>query len=126
MSKLSRPAPKNNKRSDNPRVVMVKTIKARMLGGIDRDLFQGQLINVSKTGAQFYSNKFIETNALVVLDLDSLDGSHAVAFEGRTVWARKNPLKTMGRYAYGVNFEKMTPDLVKFLEMNYSLASTAE
>ena len=66
MSKLSRPAPKNNKRSANPRVVMVKTIKARMLGGIDRDLFQGQLINVSKTGAQFYSNKFIETNASVV------------------------------------------------------------
>ena len=40
MSKLSRPAPKNNKRSDHPRVIMVKNIKARMLGGVDRDLFQ--------------------------------------------------------------------------------------
>jgi hypothetical protein len=126
MSKLSRPAPKNNKRSDHPRVIMVKNIKARMLGGVDRDLFQAQLINVSKTGAQFYSNKFIETNAPVVLDLDSLDGSHSVPYEGRTVWARKNPLKTMGRYAYGVNFEKMNPDLVKFLEANYSLGPSAE
>jgi hypothetical protein len=32
----------------------------------------------------------------------------------------------MGRYAYGVNFEKMTADLVKFLETNYSLAPAAE
>ncbi|HVM32492.1 MAG TPA: PilZ domain-containing protein [bacterium] len=126
MSKLNRPSPKSNKRSDNPRVVMVKTIKARMLGGMDRDIFQAQLINVSKTGAQFYSNKFVETNGGVVLDLDSLDGSHSVAFEGRIVWARKNPLKAMGRYAYGVNFEKMTGDLVKFLENNYSLAPAAE
>ncbi|MGH7739689.1 MAG: PilZ domain-containing protein [bacterium] len=126
MSKLIRPAQKNNKRSDNRRVIMVKTIKARMPGGMNRDLFQAQLINVSKTGAQFYSNTFIETNGAVVVELDSLDGSHSVSFEGRTVWARKNPLKTMGRYAYGVNFEKITPELVKFLEMNYSLGPIAE
>jgi hypothetical protein len=122
MAKLTRPQqPKSNKRAPNPRVIMVKMIKIRLPNALNKDAAQANLINISATGAQFYSNQFIETHGLVTLELDSLDGSHTVTFLGKAVWARKNPMKTMGRYAYGVNFENMTAEHSKFLELNYSL-----
>jgi len=128
MAKLVRPQhqQKNNKRTDNRRVIMVKTIKIRLQESMNTDASPAHLINISPTGAQFYSNQYIETHALVTLELDSLDGSHCVTYLGRVVWARKNPMKTMGRYAYGVNFEKMTSEHSKFLESNYSLGPLSE
>jgi c-di-GMP-binding flagellar brake protein YcgR len=126
MKKTVRPQSRNNTRT-NRRVVMVKSVKGRIQSPVkDGDTFRAQLINVSNTGAQIYSNKSIENNTEISLELGSLDGSHIVAYMGKVVWARKNPMKSMGRFAYGVNFESITPDHVKFLETNYSLSNNPE
>lgn len=126
VKKIVKPQSKGNKRT-NRRVVMVKSIKGRIMGSVrDGETFRAQLVNVSSTGAQIYSNKSIDNNTEISLELDSLDGSHCVNYAVKVVWARKNPMKSMGRYAYGVNFEKVTPEHVKFLETNYSLNPTHE
>lgn len=123
--KNPRPQSKNsssNKRT-NRRVVMVKSVKGRLAeAGREGEDFRAQLVNVSSTGAQIYSNKVMDNNTRVTLDLDSLDGSHSVSYEGKVVWVRKNPMKTMGRFAYGINYERMTPEHLRFLETNYSLS----
>lgn len=125
MKKILRPQSKSNKRT-NRRIVMVKSIKGRVLNTMhDEETFRSQLVNVSSTGSQIYSNKSIENGSNVELELDSLDGSHKVTYPGKVVWSRKNPMKSMGRYAYGVNFEKMTAEHFKFLESNYSLNPTS-
>ncbi len=127
MKKILRPQAGNSNKRTNKRVVMVKSIKGHVLDNLrEEGEFRAQLINVSTTGAQIYSNKSIENNTAINLELDSLDGSHNVVYDGRVVWARKNPMKSMGRYAYGVNFEKMTPEHFKFLEANYSLSEVPE
>jgi hypothetical protein len=121
MKKILRPQSKGNKRT-NRRVVMVKSVKGLVLSSPrEGDTFRANLINVSSTGCQIYSNKSIDNNNMVSLELGSLDGSHNVAYTGKVVWARKNPMKSMGRFAYGVNFEDMTAEHFKFLETNYSL-----
>ncbi len=124
MKKIVRSPAKNNKRT-NRRVVMVKSIKGRVTDSTDGSDFRAQLVNVSFTGAQIYSNKAVDNNTGVSLELDSLDGSHSVTYLGKVVWARKNPMKSMGRFAYGVNFENVTPEHIHFLETNYSLSSPA-
>jgi len=124
MKKIVRTPSKNNKRT-NRRVVMVKSIKGRVTNSADGGVFRAQLVNVSFTGAQIYSNKAVDNNTGVSLELDSLDGSHSVIYLGKVVWARKNPMKSMGRFAYGVNFENVTPEHIHFLETNYSLSSPA-
>lgn len=122
MKKITRSQNKSNKRT-NRRVVMVKSIRGRIADSArDGDLFRAQLVNVSSTGAQIYSSKAIDHNINITLELDSLDGSHSVVYSGKVVWSRKNPMKSMGRYAYGVNFEKVTPEHIHFLESNYSLS----
>jgi len=102
---------------------MVKSIKGHIQATLkDGGIFRAQLVNLSSTGAQIYSNKAIEIGGGVDLELDSLDGSHCVSYAGKIVWARKNPMKSMGRFAYGVNFNKVTAEHIKFLEDNYSLS----
>jgi hypothetical protein len=125
VKKIVRPA-KNNTRN-NRRVVMVKSVKGRILGQAgEGEVFRAQLVNVSFTGSQIYSNKVVTNNAEVALELDSLDGSHCLVYSGKVVWVRKNPMKAMGRYAYGINFSKVTADQIRFLENNYSLNPPAE
>jgi c-di-GMP-binding flagellar brake protein YcgR len=126
MKKILRPQPKPNSRT-NRRVVMVKSVKGRIVDQVrEGEVFRAQLVNVSSTGAQVYSNKTIENGTGMALDLDSLDGTHTVTYRGKVVWARKNPMKTMGRYAYGIHFAGMDAEMIKFLETNYSLSSPAE
>ncbi len=126
MKKIPRPNPESFKRTNNNRVVMVKSIKGRLLNSTQGDLFRAHLVNISATGAQIYSNKTMVEKADLCLELDSLDGSLAMSFNGKVVWVRKNPMKTMGRYAYGVNFNNPTPDHVSFLEKNYSLTTVPD
>jgi hypothetical protein len=125
MKKIPRPHPDDFKRT-NKRVVMVKSIKGRILNSVHGDDFRAQLVNVSSTGAQIYSNKSLVDKTALRLELDSLDGSHTMTFPGTVVWSRKNPMKTMGRFAYGINFDKPTTDHVSFLEKHYSLSSVPE
>jgi c-di-GMP-binding flagellar brake protein YcgR len=127
MKKIVRPQNKTDNKRTNRRVVMVKSIKGRIADSErDGEVFRAQLVNVSSTGAQIYSNKTLDNNTAITLELDSLDGSHSVTYLGKVVWARKNPMKSMGRFAYGVNFEDVTPEHIKFLETNYSLSSPAD
>lgn len=126
MKKITRPQSKGNKRT-NRRVVMVKSVKGRVSEqGREGEVFRAQLVNVSSTGSQIYSNKVMDNNTKLELDLDSLDGSHGVTYLGKVVWVRKNPMKTMGRFAYGVHFLNMTSEHIKFLETNYSLSPASE
>ncbi len=121
MKKVNRTEASNKR--NNRRVVTVKSIKGHVHATLkDGGIFRAQLVNLSGTGAQVYSNKAIEIGANVDLELDSLDGSHSVNYTGKIVWARKNPMKTMGRFAYGVNFNKVDAEQLKFLETNYSLS----
>ena len=121
MKKISRPEASNKR--NNRRVVMVKSIKGLVHDAMkDAGIFRAQLVNLSNTGAQVYSNKAIEIGAGVDLELDSLDGSHSVSYTGKVVWARKNPMKAMGRFAYGVNFNRINSEQAKFLETNYSMS----
>jgi hypothetical protein len=125
MKKIPRPHPDGFKRT-NKRVVMVKSIKGRLSNSVEDNIFRAHLVNVSSTGAQIYSNKSMEDRTALILELDSIDGSHAMTFPGKVVWSRKNPMKNMGRFAYGINFEKPTVDHVSFLEKHYSLSPVPE
>ena len=126
MKKIVRPQSKSNQRT-NLRVVMIKSIKGTIADSVrDGEIFRAQLVNVSSTGAQIYSNKTLDNGTGINLELDSLDGSHCVTYLGKVVWARKNPMKSMGRFAYGINFDNVTPEHIKFLETNYSLTQPAE
>jgi hypothetical protein len=126
MKKNIRTQPKNNKRISR-RVINVQSIKGCIIDAIrNGEEFRAKLVNVSSTGAQIYSSKPLNTNMKITLEFDSPDGNHRVVFAGKIVWSRKNPMKSMGRYAYGVNFEEMTPELIKFLEANYSLSPSSE
>ncbi len=126
MKKIPRPQNQNNKRT-NRRVVMVKSIRGYVNNTLnDGTAFRAQLINVSTTGCQIYSNKGLEPNTSINLDLDSLDGSHCMTYTSKVVWAKKNPMKSMGRFAYGINFEVITAEHIKFLENNYSLSAQPE
>jgi hypothetical protein len=83
MKKNLRSESKNNQRT-NRRVVMVKSVKGKVLSSPrDGETFRAQLINVSSTGSQIYSNKSIENNSMVSLELGSLDGSHSVSYPGK-------------------------------------------
>ena len=103
---------------------MVKTIKGHQVDSAQGGEFRANLIDISSTGSQITSHTVLENHSMVSLELDSMDGSHVVTYRGRVVWVRKNPMKSMGRFAYGVNFEALTPDQIRFLENNYSLNSS--
>ena len=101
---------------------MVKAIRGRVVNSSREETnFRAQLVNVSATGAQFYSHKTIYDRAEITLELNSLDGGHTVTYNGKVIWVRKNPMKSMGRFAYGVNFEGLTQEQVDFLKTNYSM-----
>jgi hypothetical protein len=126
MKKIARNQPKSNKRISR-RVVMVKSIRGRLLNETREETsFRAQLVNVSATGAQFYSHKSIYDRAEVLLELNSLDGGHTIVYKGKIIWVRKNPMKTMGRFAYGVHFDPLTSEQVEFLKTNYSMDPSFE
>jgi hypothetical protein len=126
MKKTSRNQPKSNKRISR-RVVMVKPIRGRLVNATrDETNFRAQLVNVSATGAQFYSHKTIYDRTEIILELNSLDGGHTIVYKGIIIWVRKNPMKTMGRFAYGLHFDPLTPEQVEFLKTNYSMDSSFE
>jgi len=47
------------------------------------------------------------------------DGYQALTFTGTVVWARRNAMKTMGRFAYGVTFNIPTRDHKAFVADNF-------
>ena len=120
--KKNRPALQKNKRV-NRRVAMVKTVKGRLVGPAGEGLpFRANLVNVGIAGAQICCDESPENRTKISLELDSLDGNRWVSYLGRVAWTRKNPLKSMGRFAVGIHFDEVTPEQTRFLENNYALS----
>ena len=70
---------------------------------------------------QVYSNQTMEIGDEITLELPSLGSTPSVFYPGKIIWIHKNPVKSMGRFAYGVRFEEMTAEKSKFLELNFYL-----
>ena len=105
------------------RVLVVRPIKGRVnvsKNAAESD-FSVHLMNISLSGSQIYSNQTMEMGDKVSLELPSLESSPTVVYHGKIMWVHKNPMKSMGRFAYGLQFEDLTPEKAKFLEQNFYL-----
>ena len=105
------------------RVLVVRPIKSHNKSSKtikDQD-FGVHLMNISLSGAQVYSNQTMEIGDEITLELPSLGSTPSVFYPGKIIWIHKNPVKSMGRFAYGVRFEDMTAEKSKFLELNFYL-----
>jgi hypothetical protein len=105
------------------RVLVVRPIKGRLNASkvSQESDFGVHLMNISLSGAQIYSNQTMEIGDKVSLELPSLEANPTVIYNGKIMWVHKNPMKSMGRFAYGVLFEDITPEKSKFLEQNFYL-----
>ena len=122
MSKLH-PGHSGIEKRKNRRVLVVRPIKGRVkpVKTNREEDFGVHLMNISLSGAQIYSNQVMEIGDQVQLELPSLEASPTVVYPGKIVWVHKNPMKSMGRFAYGLHFENLTADKAKFLEQNFYL-----
>jgi len=105
------------------RVLVVRPIKSHNKSSKtakDQD-FGVHLMNISLSGAQIYSNQVMEIGDEINLELPSLGSTPSVFYGGKVIWIHKNPVKSMGRFAYGVRFEEMTAEKTRFLELNFYL-----
>jgi hypothetical protein len=105
------------------RVLVVRPIKGRISDSnvTQKSDFGFHLMNISLSGAQIYSNQTMEIGDKISLELPSLEANPTVIYNGKIVWVHKNPMKSMGRFAYGVDFETLTEEKTKFLEQNFYL-----
>jgi Tfp pilus assembly protein PilZ len=105
------------------RVLVVRPVKGRVKPAKTNkeEDFGVHLMNISLSGCQIYSNQAMEIGDHVQLELPSLEASPTVVYPGKIVWVHKNPMKSMGRFAYGIAFEHMTQEQSKFLEQNFYL-----
>jgi len=121
----TKPQAKKNKRSSH-RAVIVKSITGRLLRPPGSgEVFRANLVNVGAAGAQICTNQTLENHLRVSLELDSLDGARLLTYAGQVVWIRKNPLKSMGRFAVGIQFDGLTSAQSRFLGENYALGFTS-
>lgn len=122
MSKLH-PNQSGIEKRKHRRVLVVRPIKGRVKPAKTNreEDFGVHLMNISLSGAQIYSNQPMEIGDQVQLELPSLEASPTVVYPGRIVWVHKNPMKSMGRFAYGLSFDAMTAEKAKFLEQNFYL-----
>ncbi len=122
MSKLH-PTHSGIEKRKHRRVLVVRPIKGRVkpIKTNKEEDFGVHLMNISLSGAQIYSNQTMEIGDQVQLELPSLEASPTVVYLGKIVWVHKNPMKSMGRFAYGLSFDSMTPEKAKFLEQNFYL-----
>jgi len=122
MSKLH-PTHSGIEKRKHRRVLVVRPIKGRVkpAKASKEEDFGVHLMNISLSGAQIYSNQSMDIGDSVHLELPSLEASPTVVYQGQVVWVHKNPMKSMGRYAYGVHFDSLTPEKAKFLEQNFYL-----
>ena len=105
------------------RVLVVRPVKGRVKPAKTNkeEDFGVHLMNISLSGAQVYSNQTMEIGDEITLELPSLGSTPSVFYPGKIIWIHKNPVKSMGRFAYGVRFEEMTAEKSKFLELNFYL-----
>ena len=125
--KTVRPTLDDSHSRSAPRTVALQAFNCRyMEKGSDIPGFRSHLINISSPGAQIYSHKPLDEGTLLALDIWSKNGIESLEFSGKVVWARKNALKFMGRYAYGVHFLNPTPAHQAFVSANFTPEAAGE
>jgi c-di-GMP-binding flagellar brake protein YcgR len=103
-----------------PRTVALQSFNCHLSEKSGDPVFRAHLINISATGSQIYSSKPMDEGTMLSLEIWDKEGLQTLEFHGKVVWARKNALKFMGRYAYGVHFMKLTDIQQDFVASNFS------
>jgi Tfp pilus assembly protein PilZ len=99
------------------RVLVVRPIQGRDV----KSDFSVHLMNISLSGAQIYASQNLEIGNPVYLELPAMQDTPQLTLKGKIMWVHRNPMEFMGRYAYGLQFEELTPEITKFLEQNFYL-----
>jgi c-di-GMP-binding flagellar brake protein YcgR len=108
------------------RVLVVRPINSLIEKKSQTENYRVHLMNISLSGAQIYANQTMQVSEPISLELPSLEATPKVILKGRIVWIHKNPMKTMGRFAYGINFENVSPENIEFLEQNFYFGEKTE
>ncbi len=117
--RISRPDPDIHKRVA-PRIVVLQSMNCYVLGpGAQSGSFRANLIDISATGMQIYTPKPMDEHTVIAMEVRSKDGFQSLTFTGTVVWARRNAMKSMGRFAYGVVFNAPSRDLKAFVAENF-------
>jgi c-di-GMP-binding flagellar brake protein YcgR len=109
-----------------PRTVALQSFNCALSEKSGDPVFRAHLINISATGTQIYSSKPMDEGTMLNLEIWDKEGLQTLQFHGKVVWARKNGLKFMGRYAYGVAFMNPTDIQQDFISSNFSEADASE
>jgi len=117
--KTVHPSTDSHKRSA-PRTVALQSFNCSLSEKSGDPIFRSHLINISATGMQIYSSKPMDEGTMLHLEIWDKEGLQTLQFHGKVVWARKNALKFMGRYAYGVHFLNLTAIQQDFLANNFN------
>ena len=112
--KFEKPVQKSDHRRAK-RVILLENVQGTVLKQ-DSPPFRANLINVSVTGCEIYTSKVLNSGRLINLGLISPTDGSMVTFTGEVVRALKNPMKSMGRYAYGIRFSNLDTEKVQFLK----------
>lgn len=114
LKKKSNDKPKSDHRRAK-RVILLENVQGTVIG-TDAPPFRANLINVSVTGCEIYTSKVLNSGHRINLGLISPTDGSMVTFSGEVVRALKNPMKSMGRYAYGIRFTNLDTEKSQFLQ----------
>ena len=106
--------PKSDNRRSK-RVILLENVQGTVAGG-EGPPFRANLINVSTTGCQIYTSKVLNSGSRINLVLISPTDGSMLAFTGEVVRALKSPMKSIGRYAYGIRFSNLNTEKTQFLK----------
>lgn len=109
-----------------PRTVALQSFNCQLAEKSGDPVFRSNLINLSTTGCQIYSSKPMDEGTKLNLDIWDKEGLQTLQFHGKVVWARKNALKFMGRYAYGVQFTNPSAIQQDFIANNFTPEDAVE
>jgi c-di-GMP-binding flagellar brake protein YcgR len=110
--------PESKPKSDHrraKRVILLENVQGTVVNS-DGPPFRANLINVSVTGCEIYTSKVLNSGNRINLGLISPTDGSMVTFMGEVVRALKNPMKSMGRYAYGIRFSNLDTEKSQFLK----------
>jgi hypothetical protein len=103
-----------------PRTVALQSFNCALSEKSGDPIFRAHLINISASGSQIYSSKPMDEGTMLKLEIWDKEGLQTLEFHGKVVWARKNALKFMGRYAYGVHFSNPSAIQLDFIANNFA------
>ncbi len=113
VKKSSAPPKSDNRRAK--RVILLENVQGTIIGA-EGPPFRANLINISVTGCEIYTSKALNSGNRINLGLISPTDGSMMTFAGDVVRALKNPMKSMGRYSYGIHFSNLTTEKTQFLK----------